>query len=182
MLQSGLIPEDRFRTAFIKHEREGEKSSQRMSFGFFRLLSHALLCFDNSIPKEICQPVNIHFVLLPNILICHLDRNKILHKKTGFITIFSNFFNLFTGHSCRKDTGRYVNRLLSLYPADYSPGPLRIASCSLFSSQISCLAFQNRFVSVRTAFSAIPDTPAPRMEDSALSSSRPVSPEKTSIS
>lgn len=85
-----------------------------MSFGFFRLLSHALLCFDNSIPKEICQPVNIHFVLLPNILICHFYRIKNLHKKTGFKTGFGHFFDLTFRFPGQSGPDRYVNRLLFL--------------------------------------------------------------------
>ena len=81
---------------------------------YFRLFSLALLCFDNSIPKEICQPVNIHFVLLPNILICHFYRIKNLHKKTGFKTGFGHFFDLTFRFPGQSGPDRYVNRLLFL--------------------------------------------------------------------
>lgn len=150
-----------------------------MSFGFFRLLSHALLCFDNSIQKEICQPVNIHFVLLPNILICHLDRNKILHKKPVSRPSLATFLTCFPGIlSKRMLTGMSI----VCYFCPYVHHFLRKFSCSLFSSHTSCLAFQNRLVSVSIAFSAIPETPRRRMASSALSSSCLEIPAKTSIS
>ncbi len=149
-----------------------------MSFGFFRLLSHALLCFDNSIPKEICQPVNIHFVLLPNILICHFYRIKNLHKKPVSKPVLATFLTWLSASPVNQGlTGMSI----VCYFCQSSHGLWKL-SCSLFSSHTSCLAFQNRFVSVSIAFSAIPETPARRMASRALSSSCLVIPENTSIS